>query len=82
MVKQIKIPKYPGTDKNMFDYLVEKGDMFTDTKSMFYNEIEPIHQLFVLKLLHKELDGFSNFYRVSFTEDGHNFYLKTLSLIK
>jgi len=79
--------KYPKDDdnKNMFEYLIENGHVFSDKNTFKDDEIEFIRQLHIFKLVNKSVIGIDNgakIYDVFFTEDGHNFYLKALSLRK
>ena len=78
-----------GVDKNMFEYLIEHGDELVQSKHFKEIAIKEgiIRQLFTYKLLqirNRINNGHieRNDVYVSFTEDGHNFYLKALSLRK
>ena len=69
-------------DKNMFVYFIENGDAFAVSKVFhkkeWEEEFENINKLITFKLL--KISSFDDTVYVNFTEDGHKFYLKALTL--
>ena len=80
--------KYPKADDNMnmFEYFIANGDKFTDT--IYFDkrikekieELESLEKLFTFKLLKTIGKPYDDWCGVTFAEEGHNFYLKALSL--
>jgi len=77
-----------GDYKNMFEYLVANGNMFVNETGVFGEKIEHLRVLFTLKVL-RLIETTTRLgplpftqHKKVFTDEGHNFYLKALSLRK
>lgn len=73
---------YPSQNvtKNLFEYLIENGYAFIETNYMNNEDLKYLNKYFVYKILKKTRSSIGISSEVKFTEEGHNFYLKALTL--
>ena len=69
-----------GSEKNLLQLLLQNGEKFSIGVNAQRDTVDVINKLMKYKLLVKT--SFSNTFVYTFTEDGHNFYLKALILSK
>lgn len=78
LLKREKV-KYSGLDFNLFDYFVLVAETITESTIFANNEKEALDKLEKYKLV-KGIVKENNRGKYKLTEDGHNFYLKSLVL--